>query len=64
MIRDKHVQSLKEEAVPEKNSAIKDNKQDKCMVSNKPVSDKVREFCLSNKKFNGKVYCFEHQNKS
>lgn len=64
VIREKHVQSLKEEAVPEKNSAIKDNKQDKCMVCNKPVSDKVREFCLSNKKFNGKIYCFEHQNKN
>lgn len=62
VIREKHVQSLKEEAVPEKNSAIKDNKKDKCMVCNKPVSDKVREFCLSNKKFNGKIYCFEHQN--
>ncbi|MGS2778747.1 nuclease-related domain-containing protein [Robertmurraya sp. GLU-23] len=64
VIREKHVQSLKEEAVPEKNSAIKDNKQDKCMVCNKPVSDKVREFCLSNKKFYGKIYCYEHQNKS
>lgn len=64
VIREKHVQSLKEEAVSKKNSAIEDNKQDKCMVCNKPVSDKVREFCLSNKKYNGKIYCFEHQNKN
>lgn len=64
VIRDKHVQSLKEDVVPQRDSAIKDNEQDKCMVCNKPVSDKVREFCLSNKKFNGKVYCYEHQNKN
>ncbi|AYA76074.1 NERD domain-containing protein [Bacillus sp. Y1] len=62
VIREKHVQSLKGEVVPHK--IIKDNKQDNCMVCNKPVSDKVKAFCLSNKKFNGKIYCFEHQNKN
>lgn len=62
VIREKHVQSLKGEVVPHK--IIKDNNQDNCMVCNKPVSDKVKAFCLSNKKFNGKIYCFEHQNKN
>ncbi len=64
VIREKHVQSLKGEVVPHKDSVIKDNKQDNCIVCNKPVSDKVKAFCLSNKKFNGKIYCFEHQNKN
>jgi len=64
VIRDQHVQSLKGEVVPHNDSAIKDNKQDKCMVCNKPVSEKVKAYCLSNKKFNGKIYCFEHQNKN
>ncbi|MBM6618658.1 NERD domain-containing protein [Bacillus sp. RD4P76] len=32
-----------------------------CATCNKQVSEKVRAFCLSNKKFNGKIYCFEHQ---
>lgn len=32
-----------------------------CTVCNKPVSEKVKSFCLSNKKFNGKIYCYEHQ---
>lgn len=64
VIRDKHVQSLKEDVVTQKDSAINDSKQNKCNVCNKFVSDKVRDFCLSNKKFNGKVYCYEHQNKS
>ncbi|MCL7749186.1 nuclease-related domain-containing protein [Halalkalibacter alkaliphilus] len=32
-----------------------------CSICNKPVSDKVKTYCLSNKKFNGKIYCFEHQ---
>ncbi|MBD8069387.1 nuclease-related domain-containing protein [Bacillus sp. PS06] len=32
-----------------------------CSVCNKPVSDKVKKYCLDNKKFNSKIYCFEHQ---
>ncbi|MCM3744089.1 NERD domain-containing protein [Sporosarcina luteola] len=32
-----------------------------CSVCNKPVSDKVKTYCLSNNIFNGKVYCYEHQ---
>lgn len=33
-----------------------------CSICNKPVSDKVKTYCLSNKKYKGKIYCFDHQN--
>jgi hypothetical protein len=33
----------------------------KCETCEKTVSDKVKSFCMSSKKFNGKIYCFEHQ---
>ncbi|GGF27055.1 nuclease [Halobacillus andaensis] len=36
-------------------------KEDKCSICNKPVSRKVKKFCMSNKKFQGKIYCFDHQ---
>lgn len=37
----------------------------KCKTCGKEVSEKVKRFCLSNKKrFNGNVYCFEHQKKN
>lgn len=33
-----------------------------CSICGKPVSEKVRNYCLSNeKRFNGKIYCFDHQ---
>ncbi|WP_226672083.1 nuclease-related domain-containing protein [Rossellomorea aquimaris] len=32
-----------------------------CAVCDKPVSDKVRAYCLANHNFKGKVYCYEHQ---
>jgi hypothetical protein len=32
-----------------------------CVTCSKPVSAKVRAYCLSNKRFGGKIYCFEHQ---
>lgn len=35
---------------------------DLCAVCNKPVSEKVRQYCLSNQqRFSGKVYCYDHQ---
>ena len=55
-IREQHVQSLKLEG-----EVHSQNQQAKCCVCNKTVSDKVKSFCLSSKKFNGKIYCFEHQ---
>lgn len=53
-IRLRHVQALRNESKGE-------NTKYKCTICQKPVSAKVSAFCLSNKKFKGKVYCFEHQ---
>jgi hypothetical protein len=50
-IRESHIQALK----------ANNTKSESCCVCNKPVSDKVKTFCLTNKKFNGKIYCFQHQ---
>ena len=45
-----------------KEQAITSN--DVCDVCNKPVSEKVRQYCLSNQhRFSGKVYCYDHQRK-
>ncbi|MBN9655074.1 NERD domain-containing protein [Halobacillus sp. GSS1] len=46
-----HVDVLKEQTKPGAS----------CVVCNQEVSEKVKTFCLSNKKFNGKVYCYQHQ---
>lgn len=32
-----------------------------CVTCGKPVSDKVAAYCLENKQFEGKIYCFMHQ---
>lgn len=32
-----------------------------CVVCEKEVSNKVKSFCLNNKKFEGKIYCYNHQ---
>jgi Nuclease-related domain len=32
-----------------------------CVTCSKPVSAKVQAYCLSNKRFEGKVYCYQHQ---
>ncbi|MCP3028527.1 nuclease-related domain-containing protein [Halobacillus sp. A5] len=50
-IREKHKQALKSYSSTEA----------KCEVCQTKVSQKVKQFCLTNKKFKGKVYCFEHQ---
>ncbi|MCT2534761.1 NERD domain-containing protein [Aquibacillus koreensis] len=54
-IREQHNQAIKEKS----NKAEK--ALSKCVVCDKPVSEKVKNYCLSSKKFGGKVYCFEHQ---
>lgn len=51
-IKDQHKRALRTSASGEKFT---------CTVCNKPVSEKVQSFCLSNKRFNGKIYCYEHQ---
>ncbi|WP_442598597.1 nuclease-related domain-containing protein [Neobacillus sp. D3-1R] len=59
-IRELHKQALKDDNSnkPEENKVQASNK---CSICSAPVSEKVRDFCLSNKKFEGKIYCFEHQ---
>lgn len=33
-----------------------------CIICGKPVSEKVKQYCLSNpKRFGGRIYCFDHQ---
>ncbi|KGR90832.1 NERD nuclease [Ureibacillus massiliensis 4400831 = CIP 108448 = CCUG 49529] len=56
-IRKQHVENIKNK----KYESAKKSEDNKCFVCQKPVSDKVKTFCLSNKKFSGNIYCFEHQ---
>ncbi|MGJ9459655.1 nuclease-related domain-containing protein [Oceanobacillus sp. CF4.6] len=55
-VREEHKLVLQTNASVEKTSS-----RSTCTVCNKPVSDKVKTYCLSNKKFKGKTYCYEHQ---
>ncbi|OXS64598.1 nuclease-like protein [Bacillus sp. V-88] len=52
IVREEHARTLNE---------LKNSPRSNCVVCHKPVSDKVRAYCLSNQNFKGKVYCFEHQ---
>lgn len=56
-IRKQHVENIKNK----KYESAKKSEDNQCMVCQKPVSNKVKAFCLSNKKFNGNIYCYEHQ---
>lgn len=58
-VREEHKRALKTNASDEKTGSSST-----CIICNKPVSDKVKTFCLANKKFNGKIYCYEHQKKA
>jgi hypothetical protein len=53
-IRREHEQVLKADTTDTTTQAT-------CSICNKSVSDKVKSYCLSNHKFNGKIYCYEHQ---
>jgi Nuclease-related domain len=55
-IREEHKSVVKTNTLEEKTSLSST-----CTVCNKPVSDKVKTYCLANKKFNGKIYCYDHQ---
>ncbi|WP_047985476.1 nuclease-related domain-containing protein [Ornithinibacillus californiensis] len=57
-IREKHNRLLKEK---QESQPTKEKSTTTCTVCHKPVSDKVVSYCISNKKFKGKVYCYEHQ---
>jgi len=54
-IREEHKASIKQ--VKE----TKDSSDSRSGVCNRVVSEKVRQYCESQKKFDNKVYCFEHQ---
>ncbi|MUK87767.1 NERD domain-containing protein [Ornithinibacillus sp. L9] len=55
--REAHTTRIKEKK--KTNNGIINNS--KCVVCNQAVSQKVAIYCLSNKKFNGKIYCYDHQ---
>ncbi|WP_010096704.1 nuclease-related domain-containing protein [Ornithinibacillus scapharcae] len=59
-IRKKHNESIKEkkDSVSSKDSV---KSKSTCVVCDKVVSQKVVAYCKSNKRFNGKIYCFDHQ---
>lgn len=44
-----------------KERTLTESAEEKCFTCNKEVSQKVKKYCLTNKKFNGKIYCYEHQ---
>lgn len=56
-IRKQHVDSIQKK----KNNDDKIDISNKCVVCQKPVSEKVKSYCLSNKRFQGKIYCYDHQ---
>lgn len=55
-IREDHIKALKSNTPKEET-----NQKSTCAICNKTVSEKVKTYCLSNKKFNGKIYCYDHQ---
>lgn len=58
-IKDPQVRKEHEQAL--KTITQDTNSNSTCSICNKPVSDKVKEYCLSSTKFNGKILCYEHQ---
>jgi restriction system protein len=53
---------MKETSIKAEVYAAKENDQDLCVICGKPLSEKVKQFCLINQeKFSGKAYCYEHQ---
>ncbi|MFD5852494.1 nuclease-related domain-containing protein [Cytobacillus pseudoceanisediminis] len=56
-IKEQHIKNIKmNEEEAESNSSAS------CTTCGKMVSDKVRDYCLTNKeRFNGSIYCFDHQ---
>ncbi|RSL29999.1 NERD domain-containing protein [Salibacterium salarium] len=59
-LRKKHVDVMKK---GKEDSAKQDsNTQGTCCVCQKPVSQKVKSYCLANaKRFEGNIYCYDHQ---
>ncbi|TMU87110.1 NERD domain-containing protein [Bacillus sp. BHET2] len=55
-VRDDHKHTLKRNATEAMTSS-----DETCTICKKPVSEKVRAYCLSNHTFKRKIYCYEHQ---
>jgi len=62
-IREQHIKNINEKLIKNKDEFASSKEIAKCDECGKIVSEKIKAFCLSNKRFNGKVYCFEHQKK-
>jgi hypothetical protein len=57
--REEHVNKNKRQKVNSDNLTFNDVN---CVICGRPVSIKVKDYCLANKnRFGGKIYCFEHQ---
>lgn len=50
-IRENHINAIKSQLKQEA----------KCEICGTYLSEKVKNYCLSNNKFRGKIYCFGHQ---
>ncbi|NRQ54526.1 nuclease-related domain-containing protein [Brevibacillus sp. HD1.4A] len=59
-VRASHVEALKSGGtLTQKTDAVTEHK---CAVCGKAVTDKIAKFCLANEsRFQGRVYCYEHQ---
>ncbi|WP_208592340.1 nuclease-related domain-containing protein [Gracilibacillus suaedae] len=61
-LRKQHVETLKNGNITANTkSSTSSTEKAKCIICEKNVSEKVKAYCLSNKKFSGNIYCFEHQ---
>lgn len=61
LIREHHVESLREGNKIDKKDVTVSGEMKYCTICRKAVSEKVTKYCLTNTKFNGKIYCFDHQ---
>ncbi|MEH6940096.1 hypothetical protein V7056_19965 [Bacillus sp. JJ664] len=59
LIRKEHINALKESTTISSAEAVRQNHL--CSKCKKQVSEKVASYCLANIRFNGKIYCYEHQ---
>ncbi|THE13968.1 NERD domain-containing protein [Bacillus timonensis] len=58
-VREQHKHALKTNTSDEET-----NSSSTCSICNKPVSEKVKMYCLANEKFKGNIYCYDHQKSS
>lgn len=62
MKRQEHNQRIQHIVKDKSQNSNNTSQVDTCVICNKSVSHKVKNFCLDHKKrFNGKIYCYEHQ---